>query len=182
MTTPKPSAIGSVDQGTRVSLLSLSKQILAIRAATDVTFLAAIKAALDSRYQPIVGGVLLTDAAQTLTTATITAITWGTEVSDPDGWTSGGSATLTVPAGKGGRYLLAFTGTWNLGPTAHSVLLSVNGATVLEAINASGGTVLATSMFTTLRTLAAGDQLIFSVVQASGGNRDITSRLEIAPS
>src|SRR5512143_2920931 len=56
-------------------------------------------------------GVILTDAAQTLVSATPTDITWGTEVSDVDGWTSGGSATLTVPTGWDGQYVISYTAT-----------------------------------------------------------------------
>jgi len=121
-------------------------------------------------------GVILTDAAQTITTATLTPITWGTEVSDPDGWTSGGIATLTVPAGLGRPYVITYNGSWNLSTASAACAISINGtATYVGNDNAQFNTMSVTAM----RTLAAGDTISVSVIHAAGANRDIVSRLEI---
>jgi hypothetical protein len=61
--------------------------------------------------------VVLTDAAQSIANATASDVTWGTEVTDPRGWTSGGSATLTCPTGDEGAYSVSFVGGWATNPT-----------------------------------------------------------------
>lgn len=124
-------------------------------------------------------GVVLTDSGQTITSATVTDITWGTEVKDPDGWTSGGSATLTVPTGKGGRYIITYQGYYNGTVGTQSAVTCVYNATATyEAVTAGGAWFAPTLTF--VRTLAAGDTLKFAVYHSAGANRDITSRLEIA--
>lgn len=142
---------------------------------------AATLAALPSRYVPLAGGVLLTDAAQTVVTATPTDITWGTEVSDPDGWTSGGSATLTVPAGKGGRYIITYSGSWSATPgTTPGINCTINTVISYEV---PGPPVFAGYLqnLTFIKTFAAGDTLKFQCYHNAGSDRNITSRLEIAP-
>lgn len=135
-----------------------------------------------SRYVPLAGGVLLTDAAQTIATATVTDITWGTEVADPDGWTAGGIATLTVPAGKGMRYIVSYNGQWTVDPGAlGSVVVIFNGANLIEAPPARTASFIFSESIVFVRTLAAGDTLKFSANHAAGASRDIVSRLEIAP-
>jgi hypothetical protein len=136
--------------------------------------------ALPSRYVPLAGGVLLTDTAQTIPTGVTTDITWGTEVSDPDGWTSGGSATLTVPAGKGGRYVITFSGQWAVAVSTGAVALNINGGATFYESTFAGATFYMPTL-TVLRTLVAGDTFKISISQSMGGNRDIASRLEIAP-
>lgn len=121
--------------------------------------------------------VALTDAAQTITTSSVTDITWGTEVVDPDGWVSGGSGTLTVPAGKGGRYIVSYTGTWSASPTA-IIFGAING-TALYASPAADAVVFISTL-TFMRTFAAADTLIIRAFQTSGSNKDVVSRLEIA--
>lgn len=124
-------------------------------------------------------GVILTDAAQTIATATTTDITWGTEVSDVDGWTSGGSATLTVPSGWDGRYVITYSGSWSSGPgSPASVVLYHNGVTVYEALGSSAP--FSAPCVTAIRSMAASDTLKVAVYHSAGANRDITSRLEIA--
>ncbi|MEP7114757.1 MAG: hypothetical protein ABI862_15930, partial [Ilumatobacteraceae bacterium] len=88
----------------------------------------AIETAVNGRYAPLsFNGVILTDAAQTIVTGTGTDITWGTEVSDVDGWTSGGSATLTVPAGAAGIYVCTYSGSWNLSTASGTATVLING-------------------------------------------------------
>lgn len=139
----------------------------------------AVDAAFTSRYVPIAGGVLLTDAAQSSATTATTDITWGTEVSDPDGWISGGIATLTVPAGKGGRYSVTFHSISNLSPGSASACCYINGTP--SYVNLFAGIFADVVNISFIRTLVAGDTLKFAVYQTSGASRDFTSRLEIAP-
>lgn len=126
-------------------------------------------------------GVLLTDS-QTITTATPTDITWGVEVSDPDGWTSGGSATLTVPAGMDGRYIVSFVGGWIGGApgTTPGISCSIGGVRTYD----TGGISAFASYNHTLtfvRTFVAGNTLKFECFHNAGANRDLGSRLEICP-
>ena len=125
-------------------------------------------------------GVVLTDAAQTITTGTITDITWGTEVSDPDGWTSGGSATLTVPSGKGGRYALYYRGVWSANPVSTAATFLIAGVAEAPATHYSWSAAnYMNCLQIAVRTLVVGDTIKVSLFQASGSNKDIVSLLEI---
>jgi hypothetical protein len=138
---------------------------------------AATLAALSSRYVPLAGGVILTDAAQTFTSAVAGDITWSTEISDPDGWTAGGIATLTIPAGKAGRYLTTLQGFFSaVAPGLVYGVLNGSAAFSSPIDNVSG---LMTLSF--LHTFVVGDTIKFQVYQTSGSNKDVTSRLEICP-
>lgn len=123
-------------------------------------------------------GVILTDVAQTIGTGVPADITWTTEVSDVDGWTSGGSATLTVPTGWDGRYIITYQGTWTSSVTASSCSLFVNGASV--AIGSPDAATWNRNTLTILQTLAAADTVKIQVLHASGVNKDVSSRLEVA--
>lgn len=124
-------------------------------------------------------GVILTDAGQTITTATATQITWGTEVSDVDGWTAGGIALLTVPAGWAGRYLVSYQGAWSGGVGAAAAVVAVHSDGVRRWEGGQAGGFFGYPVVTFLATLAVADNFYFQVYQSSGANRDITSRLEI---
>lgn len=123
-------------------------------------------------------GVILTDAAQSIANATVSDITWGTEVSDVDGWTSGASATLTVPSGQGGLYVATYSAKWASSPTATNFAsVQINGTSAY-------GNIVNVNMYdvtcTFVRALAAADTIKVQVYQSSGAAINITSRLEIA--
>lgn len=123
--------------------------------------------------------VSLTDAAQSIGTASATDITWDTEVADPDGWTSGGSATLTVPTGFDGLYVLSYTATWassSLGTTP-GVFLLVNGVNVGSAVGLTFG---GTHTMTKLLALAATNTIKVQAYQNSGGSINVSSTLVLA--
>lgn len=122
--------------------------------------------------------VSLTDAAQSIATASATDITWGTEVADPDGWTSGGSATLTVPSGFDGLYIVSYSGTWASGTlgTTPGVFILHNGTNIAGANGPTFGQIH--SVNTTV-ALAAGDTLKIQAYQNSGGSVNITSTLRV---
>jgi len=122
--------------------------------------------------------VSLTDAAQSIATATATDITWGTEVADPDGWHSGGSATLTTPTGFDGPHLVTASVGWasaTLGTTP-GVFLIVNGVNVAAANGPTFGQVHTVSA---LVALAATDTLKVQAYQNSGGSVNATSTLTL---
>lgn len=142
------------------------------------------KTVLDARYAPLNtrAGVRLTSAMTGIATATITDVTWDTEVSDLDGWHAGVGVGLIVPAGKAGRYMVSYNGTWSASPgTATGIACQVTGA-VYEGVGTTS------SVFTYwspslcfVRTFAAGDTLKCTVYQNSGTIKSLTSSLEIAP-
>jgi hypothetical protein len=139
----------------------------------------ATVAALDARYVPRNAVVILTDATQSIAASTTTDITWGTEISDPDGWTSGGSATLTVPAGRDGLYHVCMTISWALAAgAAQGIICQVNGVNLYAVIDAATWNIQTLSF---IRTLTAGETLKFRVIQTSAGAVNVDSRLEIAP-
>ena len=126
-------------------------------------------------------GIILTDAAQTITTGTNTDVTWGTEVLDPDGWTSGGSATLTVPSGWDGRYAIHYKGAWSTDPTTARCAIFINGAVYAgehTLLNFASTYVVQAAI--PVITLAAGATIKVQVFHAAGSNRDVVSRLEVA--
>lgn len=141
----------------------------------------AADSAFTSKYVPIAGGVILTKSAQPITTATVTDLIWDTEVSDIDGWTAGGIATLTVPTGKGMRYGVCYSGSWPADPgTLAGMTCLVNGSGLYDSSGKSAfGTYV--NIISFIRTLAAGDTLKFRCYQNSGIDKNLTSRLEIAP-
>lgn len=130
---------------------------------------------------PGAGGVAVTDANQTIANTTATDITWGTETSDPDGWTAGGVALLTVPAGKGGRYIISYTAGWISSPSQGICSLVVNGSAACEVVAGPGVLGPWAMAITIARTLVAGDTLKIQVYHNAGSNRDVVSRLEVVP-
>ena len=122
-------------------------------------------------------GVILTDAAQTISSGSTADILWGTEVSDVDGWTSGGSATLTVPTGWDGRYVISYQGAWQTAATGNTgASILINGANA-SANSTDPSFSIINNTF--VRALAATDTIKVSVIHNTGANRDIVSRLEI---
>lgn len=123
-------------------------------------------------------GVILTDAAQSIASGGSADITWGTEVSDIDGWTSGGIATLTVPAGWDGRYAISYTGVFAAAAGAsQGGQLLING---VASATSTGSTLWNNVTIACVQTLAVADTLKVQVFQNSGGNVNIVSRFEIA--
>jgi hypothetical protein len=138
---------------------------------------------LDARYVALAGGVLLTDTVQTFATATPADITWSSEIYDPDGWIPAGGATLTVPAGKAGRYLISYIGNWSAAPgTTPGISCIING-TIGISPEATGVPAFASfsQTITFIFTLSVGTTLKFQGFHNAGSNRDLVSRLEIAP-
>jgi hypothetical protein len=119
--------------------------------------------------------VILTDSAQPINTSSTTDITWGTEVADLDGWTSGGSATLTVPAGFAGQYHVCYTGSWSATSGTSSGVTCVAGGTPFGSQDAGLWNI---TTLTFVITLAVADTLKFQVFQSSGAI-NISSRLEL---
>lgn len=134
-----------------------------------------------SRYVPIAGGVVLTQASINVPTATATDITWPTEVSDPDNWISGGGAVLTVPVGKGFRYLITPSIVWSTSAvgTLSGLSCLINGSDVYTALTPANP--FQTWSLSAGRTLVAGDTVKVRAYQTSGVTISCSARLEVIP-
>ena len=124
-----------------------------------------------------VGCSLSKSAAQTLTTAVASLITWDVEAIDTDGFhsTSSNTSRVTIPSGKGGKYLVIATVTWAANATGlRSYGIKKNGSSVTQ-INStnSSGTIQFSQQEHHILDLAAGDYIEIEGYQTSGGNLDI---------
>ena len=132
-------------------------------------------AVLASEHITASGTKLVQSAGQTITTSTITALSFDTERYDSGGYHAAGNPTrITIPTGMGGEYLFVGKVNWATNATGLRFIWMIkNGDTterrgVISAGAAAGdthgiGTVLPI-------TLAAGDYMECYVFQSSGGN------------
>jgi hypothetical protein len=119
-------------------------------------------------------------ADQTLTTNVQTTITFDVEQFDSDGFHDNvtNNSRLTVPSGKGGKYLIVGCWSWQNGTTGfRNAVIYKNGNEVLE-----GSFTLASSNglqhnVVGIVDLAAGDYIEMAANQASGGNLNILGTL-----
>lgn len=128
--------------------------------------------------------VLLRRAAnQSVSDATVTAISWDTEDSDTDGFITATSSTLTVPSGLGGLYsvTVCLTGAANPGAAGFAAInpssatglrFSLGGGNAVGAWQASVGA-------TWVGPLAAAETLTVTVYQDSGGASNYTGYLRV---
>lgn len=124
-----------------------------------------------------VGAFVYNNAAQTIANGTSTVVTFNSESYDTDGFHSTVTNTgrLTIPTGKGGKYLIGGQIFYSANATGkRNINVRKNGSggfygTVVPTA-ASGGTVLET---TVLVDLAATDYVELMVEQSSGGNLDV---------
>lgn len=138
----------------------------------DSTAAAGVKWA--SAGTTFVGCALTNSGAQTLSNTTITDITFDTEAIDTDGFhsTSSNTARITIPTGKGGKYLiiarLGFAGN-NTGARAMWINKN-NGTYIAYCSSAPPASDVTTVQATQIADLVAGDYLTIAGYQGSGGN------------
>ena len=128
------------------------------------------------------GCVLTRTANQSISsgTGTFTAISWDTETSDPDGFITATSDTLTVPSGLGGLYNITSTVTWASSPGANSSLEVLLGAAEVYRVPIGAGTQM-TSCSISLAgiAIAAANTIKVRVSQGSGGAINVTAALQV---
>ena len=112
---------------------------------------------------------------QTISTGTTTTVTWDAEAYDTDNMhsTSTNTSRITIPTGKGGKYLLIAKFIWsNNGTGARQYAFAKNGTfkgwEVIFPVSASGSYSAYSGSF--VWDLAAGDYIECQVNQSSGGN------------
>jgi hypothetical protein len=127
-----------------------------------------------------VGAAIYRDVATAISNATWTTITWDTEDYDTDGfWASSPNATrVTIPSGKGGKYLFNFSACFASNASGVRLCkLQKNGTDILFGnwIGASGD--FLTINGSGVLNLSASDYIEMQVYQSSGGNLNINTKI-----
>ena len=111
---------------------------------------------------------------QTISNGTNTTIIFDTEIFDTDSAYNTATGTFTVPTGKDGKYVLYAAYRWQSGATfAYNLKLFKN---TVEFTNANGGNNSSynSNLLFVVADLSAGDNLVATAFQDSGGNVDLT--------
>jgi hypothetical protein len=119
------------------------------------------------------GCVLFNSADQTASNATNLTLLFDSESIDTDAYhsTSTNTGRITIPAGKGGKYLIISTVRYNSNSSGRRINeIYLNGSKIREYELANPGTTFPTLNNSTVLNLTAGDYLESQVFQNSGGN------------
>ncbi len=132
------------------------------------------EAEIDSRLAPHGVKVKLT-SNQAITTGTIAAVSWhATDWDDAAWWSSGSPTILTVPTGRGGRYLISGNVVFAANSTGRRVVRLEVGSTVKSRFDGNAVTGQPTSLASTvIATLIAGDTVTLRAFQDSGSTLDL---------
>jgi hypothetical protein len=129
-----------------------------------------------------VGCRLTKSADQTISNATFTAITFNGEDFDSDGFhdNATNNSRITIPTGKGGKYLFTVSGYWADNATGtRTVALYKNGTLITKARAIFRREAMALS---SVLSLVATDYIELFVYQDSGGNLDVNDATSIQAS
>lgn len=124
----------------------------------------------------VVGCSLYNSSTITVTSGGNTQITYDSENFDTDGFHSTTTNTnrITIPTGKGGKYLLASNFFWGGGTNGQrEVYLRKNGA-AYKRFDANGNVTFSQALVDVME-LSAGDYLYFEIYQNTGGNMSLTT-------
>lgn len=116
-----------------------------------------------------------TNLKQTIANATNVAITWNSEYFDSDGYHDNSSNTsrITIPAGKGGKYLLTGATHYDANSTGYRALkFKKNGGDFFDMQCGAVSSYTGVSI-TAIVELVATDYVELITVQTSGGNLDL---------
>ncbi len=122
------------------------------------------------------GCSLTKSAAQTISNATTVSITFDTEEFDTDAYhsTSSNTSRITIPSGKGGKYLFVMTANFAGNTTGQRLLMLYKNGAVHKYSTSLGGTSFSFRATTSVIVNAvATDYFEFAVYQDSGGSLDI---------
>lgn len=115
--------------------------------------------------------------SQTIANSTATAITWDAENFDTDAFhdTSTNTSRITIPSGKGGKYLIMAMFKWDDNTTGNdrATYIYKNGVSAGALSTSVAAGYYPTAYISTIYDLVATDYLEIFVFQTSGGNRDI---------
>ena len=129
-----------------------------------------------------IGCSLYKNANQTISNATNTAISFQVESYDTDAFhdNSTNNSRITIPSGKGGKYLITGSIAWSTGANERVAMIYKNGALVnnmhqLYPQNLGGFY----APFTYTINLVAGDYIELFCYQGSGGNLSVYNGLDL---
>jgi hypothetical protein len=126
-----------------------------------------------------VGCSLYKNATQSVSNATVTQVTWPVENFDTDAFHDTGSNTdrVTIPSGKGGKYLITASFQFVNNTTGkRQILIYKNGVlTKYATCIATTGVDPATLPITLILDLAVADYISIAAFQTSGGSLNIDS-------
>lgn len=168
--------VGDAADAVQRLALGTNGQVLTVDTAVD----GKIKWATPASSSPtFVGCQLYRTTNQTISNSTQTNIAWDAEHEDSDGFHSNttNNSRITIPTGKGGKYLFNTLIKWNLNTTGRrNLFLQKNGTTLTTADwlwnpSTVEGYVMCTVSF--ISSAVAGDYFEIRVNQNSGGNLDV---------
>jgi hypothetical protein len=142
-----------------------------------------IKASGSIRASTALGARVYNDADITLTTGTLTALTFNQERFDSDTIHSTSSNTSRLTATTAGVYVITGTARFATNATGNRrVLIRLNGATyIAEQTQAAVSGLQTTLTVATIYTLAATDYVELVALQSSGGDLAVTVSANISP-
>jgi len=119
-----------------------------------------------------VGCVLFKTSNQTISNNTTTIVTFASESIDTDAFHDNSTNTgrITIPAGKGGKYLISAAGRWGSQSSTKEFYLYKNGAELEIARSATNFAAIHMVYYNVIVDLVATDYVDFRVYQASGGD------------
>lgn len=120
--------------------------------------------------------ISVTGSDATVTTAVLKSLVLGTEYADTDGFaTAGTSTSITIPAGKGGRYAvhchIEYTAS---GLGSNSAVEIVTTGSIARTFAVPCVSVIGAGEIAMVIRLAAGDTLAFKAYQDSGGSKTLS--------
>ena len=129
-----------------------------------------------------VGCSLYKSANQSITTGTDTTVTFNTESYDTDGFhdNTTNSERITIPTGKGGKYLITAKTTYASNTTGiRGIYLYKNAAVFLTYNVQPAFTGECNTLLSYVVSLTAGDYIYFQTYQTSGGALNLNGGLEM---
>lgn len=130
------------------------------------------------------GGQFRRASNQSITTATLTAITWDTVDADSDSFHSGSTfTTVAIPTGLGGWYAVQLRVLWDgtavAGTSSTVHYITVSGADTALGSSLDGSSSTQGRWASSTLILAAGATVGWKVYQASGSSHNITAGFDI---
>jgi hypothetical protein len=123
-----------------------------------------------------VGWYLYNSAVQSLANATNTNITMDSEFYDTNGFHTGSNATITIPSGQAGKYLLVGAITYaanSSGQRYANFNINSSGATNPQLVFQTTASGIASTLIVNVWDLAVNDTVALQGNQTSGGNLNV---------
>ena len=189
LTTPVAATNGGTAQTTYTTgdlLYASGTNTLAKRAIGSTGNVLTVSGGIPTWAAPAAGSFagcsLSKSAAQSISNATWTAISWNLENYDTDAFhdNSTNNTRITIPAGKGGKYLIA-SNLYNPSNSTGSRLIKIqkNGADIAygdwQRANSGHST---STIFSQVLALAVADYIEVNLYQDSGGALDVNPSIE----